>query len=196
MRVRTVALILANDPGAGFDRSKYLQPVRGEAMIEKIVSQAASWPVDEIMVVLGPDADEIIASADLGEATIVIDPEWSEGIAASLRVGIDLLLRGPGTDRIVLALADQPGVDDAAIEAMLERSRPEGAVVPKYRYRRGWPVVLSSDLWDLLLGLEGPADLHDVLESHAGEVDEVVFDRLEPERVMTPADLPPRRPAG
>ena len=165
-------------------------------MIERMVSEAASWPVDEVVVVLGPDADEIVANTDLGEATIVIDPEWSEGIAASMRVAIDLLLRGPATDRVVLALADQPGVDDGTVEALLDRSSAEGAVVPKYRYRRGWPVVLSSDQWDLLLGLEGAADLHDVLESHAGAVEEVVFDRLEPARILTPSDLPPRRTAG
>ena len=123
-------------------------------------------------------------------------PEWGEGIAASLRVAIDLILRGPATDRIVVALADQPGVDDATIEALLDRWGGKGAVVPKYRYRRGWPVVLSSDLFDLVLGMEGAADLHDVLQSHAEEVEEVMFDRLEPTRVLTPSDLRSGRTSG
>jgi CTP:molybdopterin cytidylyltransferase MocA len=190
----TVALIVANDPGTGFERSKYLEPVRGVPMIERIVAKAADWPVDEVMVVLGPDADEIISTADLGEATIVIDPEWKEGIAASLRVGIDLLLRGGVTDRIVLALGDQPGVEGETVAALLES--PSAAVVPKYRYRRGFPVVLSSDLWDQLLGLEGPVDVHDLLESHPAGVEEVWFDRLEPSRLAEPADFSSPRGRG
>lgn len=185
---RTVALIVANDPGTGFERSKYLEPVRGVPMIERIAVETADWPVDDVMIVLGPDADEIIAVADLGEATIVIDPEWKEGLAASLRVGIDLLQRDGVTDRVVVALGDQPGVEVETVAALLER--PSVAVVPKYRYRRGFPVVLSSDLWDQLLGLEGPVDLHDLLESHPAGVEEVWFDRLEPSRLAGPADFP------
>jgi CTP:molybdopterin cytidylyltransferase MocA len=178
----TVALIVANDPGTGFERSKYLEPVRGVPMIERIVAKAADWPVDEVMVVLGPDANEIIATADLGEATIVIDPEWKEGMAASLRVGIDLLLRGGVTDRVVLALGDQPGVGGETVAALLER--PSVAVVPK------------SDLWDQLLGLEGPVDVHDLLESHPSGVEEVWFDRLEPSRLVEPSDFSSPRGRG
>jgi CTP:molybdopterin cytidylyltransferase MocA len=194
--MRTVALVIANDPGTGFEGSKYVSSDRGASMIERVVAKAESWPVDEVVVVLGPDADQIIANTGLGEATLVIDPEWAEGIAASLRVAIDLIMRGPATDRIVVALADQPGVDDATIEALLDRWGGKGAVVPKYRYRRGWPVVLSSDLFDLVLGMEGAADLHDVLQTHAEDVEEVMFDRLEPTRVLTPSDLRSGRTSG
>lgn len=191
---RTVALIVANDPGTGFDRSKYLEPVKGSPLIERVVAEARTWPVDDVVVVLGPDADDIIESTDLGETTIAVDPEWKEGIAASLRVGIDLLMRGPATDRIVVALGDQPGIDASTVAALLDRRAT--AVVPKYRYRRGWPVVLSSDRWDQLLGLEGPIGLHDLLESHPDGVEEVWFDRLEPARLVTPADFPSAKGAG
>ncbi len=194
--MRTVALVIANDPGTGFEGSKYVASDGGPSMIERVVSKVASWPVDEVVVVLGPDADEIIAGTDLGAATLVIDPEWAEGIAASLRVAIDLILRGPTADRIVVALADQPGVDDATIEALLDRWAGSGAVVPKYRYRLGWPVVLSLDLFDLVLAMEGDADLHDVLTTHGEEVEEVMFDHLEPMRVFTPFDLRSGRTSG
>jgi CTP:molybdopterin cytidylyltransferase MocA len=161
-------------------------------MIERVLADVATWPVDEVVVVLGPDAEEIVATADLGEATIVIDPEWEEGLAASLRVGIDVLSRGPEADQLVIGLADQPGVDGDIVAALLERGAPHRAVVPKYRYRRGWPVLVSSDLGDLLLRMEGPVDVHDVLESHIRdvEVEEVWFDRLEPDRLRSPEDLP------
>lgn len=187
---RTVALIVATDPGVGFTGSKYLEAFHGVPMLERVVAEAGEWPVDEVVVVLGPDADEIIEGVDFGEATIVIDPEWKEGISASMRVGIDLLSRGPVTDRIVVALGDQPGVDAGTVDAMLDKK--SAAVVPKYRYRRGWPVVLSSELWDLLLGLEGPADLHDVLESHVGGVEELWLEGLGPPRMLDPSDFPPR----
>ena len=193
--MRTVALIIAGDAGSGFVRSKYLEPYRGTPMIEHVVAESNDWPVDERIVVLGPDADPILEEADLGDATIVIDPEWGEGLAASLRVGVDLLLRGPTTDRVVLALADQPGVDVDMVGALLAALGEADAAVPKYRYRRGWPVAVSADLFDLLLGLEGPTEIHDVLESHANRVTEVWVDRLEPPRLRSPSDFPARRSA-
>lgn len=187
---RTVALIVATDPGAGFATPKYLEPVGGVPLLQRVVDGAGDWPVDEMVVVLGPDAEAIIEGVDFGGATVVIDPEWKEGISASMRVAIDLLLRGPATDRIVVALGDQPGIETATVAALLDR--PAAVVVPKYRYRRGWPVVLSSELWDLLLGLEGSADLHDVLETHAGAIDELWLDRLETPRLLDPADFSSR----
>ena len=87
-------------------------------------------------------------------------------------------------------------LDDATLEALLDRWAGSGAVVPKYRYRRGWPVVLSLDLFDLVLAMEGDADLHDVLATHGEEVEEVMFDHLEPMRVFTPFDLRSGRTSG
>lgn len=191
--MRTVAVIVANDPGEGFTGSKYLAPVRGAPMIESVVRRAAGWPVDEVVVVLGGDAEEILANADLDDATVIIDPDWAEGVASSLRVAVDLLLRGPGVDRVIVSLADQPDVDVGTVAALLRASAGAEAVIPKYRYRRGWPIVLSSSLFDLLLGLEGDPDLHDVVESHTAGPAEVWVDRLQPPRVLTPDDLPPAR---
>lgn len=193
--MRTVAVIVGIDPGEGFSGSKFLEPIRGVPMIESVVGEAWTWPVDDVIVVLGGDAEEIVAAADLGESTVIIDPDWTEGLAASLRVAVDLLLRGPPTDRIVVAYADQPGVDAATVGSLVQASARSAAAVPKYRYRRGWPIVLSSSLFDLVLGLEGDPDLHDILESHGSDVAEVWLDRLEPARVLAPDDLPRARTA-
>lgn len=193
--VRTVALIAATDPGEGFGSSKYLEPIRGVPMIESVVGEAWGWPVDDVVVVLGGDAEEVIAGADLGGSTVIIDPDWNEGLAASLRVGVDLLLRGPAVDRIVIAFGDQPGIDATTVASLVEASARSAATVPKYRYRRGWPIVVSSSLFDLVLGLEGDPDLHDILESHSGNITEVWFDRLQPPRVTVPDDLPRARSA-
>lgn len=188
--MRTVAVIVATDPGEGFIGSKFVEPIRGVPMIQTVVREASSWPVDDVIVVLGGDAEEILDAADLGESTVIIDPDWAEGLAASLRVAVDLLLRGPATDRVVLGFGDQPGIDVGTVAALIAASEGSAAAVPKYRYRRGWPVVLSSSLFDLLLGLEGNPDLHDILASHGGDVAETWFDRLEPARVLDPDDLP------
>ena len=186
---RSVAVVIANDPGSGFTRPKYLETVGGRRLIDVVLADVATWPVDEAILVLGPGAEDVLDEMADTEATVVIDPEWEEGLAASLRVGLDVVMRGPGTDLVVVAYADQPGVTADTVGRLILEAAGATAVVPKYRYRRGWPIVLSAKAWERLLGLEGDVDLLDVLESHPGGVVEVWFDRLERPRIKAPTDI-------
>ena len=189
---RTVAVVLANDLGSGFTGSKYLSDVGGITLIERSLADASVWPVDEVVVVLGPEAEDVASTLGSWAVTIVIDPEWEEGSAASLRVGLDVVMRGPATDFDVIAFADQPGVPASDVSALVEAAEGFAAVVPKYRYRRGFPIVLARELWEHLLGMEGDIDLLGVLESHPDGVDEVWFDHLEIPRIQNPDDVTTR----
>ncbi|MEN8112776.1 MAG: NTP transferase domain-containing protein [Actinomycetota bacterium] len=186
---RTVAVVLANDPGSGFPGPKYLADVGGRPLIDRVLADAATWPVDEVIVVLGPDAEAVVDAMAETDATVVIDPEWEEGAAASLRVGLDVVMRGPATDLVVVAYGDQPGTTTEVIEALVAEVSDATATVPKYRYRRGLPIVLTSELWERLLGLEGDVDLLDLLESHPDRVVEVWFGHLADPRIKTPDDI-------
>jgi CTP:molybdopterin cytidylyltransferase MocA len=192
-----VALVLAVDRGEGFRDSKYLERVGPRRLLESVVDDVRTWPVDDVVVVLGPDDEQVARTADLGDALLVMDPEWREGLAASLRVGLDTLMRERGLDRAILVLGDQPGVGADVVNRLLEAHEEIGclAAVPKYRYARGWPVVVARDLWERFLGLEGDVDVLTVLEAHPDGVSEVWFDRLTPARVMSASDLP-SRPSG
>jgi molybdenum cofactor cytidylyltransferase len=189
---RTVAVVLASDLGSGFTGSKYLSDVGGITLIERSLADASVWPVDEVVVVLGPEAEDVASTLGSWAVTIVIDPEWEEGSAASLRVGLDVVMRGPATDFVVIAFADQPGVPASDVSALVEAAEGFAAVVPKYRYRRGFPIVLARELWEHLLGMEGDIDLLGVLESHPDGVDEVWFDHLEIPRIQNPDDVTTR----
>ena len=107
---RTVAVVLANEPGSGFTGSKYLGTIGGTTLIDGVLADVSDWPVDDTVVVLGPDAEDILLAMAPADATVVIDLEWREGTAASLRVGLDVVLRGPATDLVVIAPADQLGI--------------------------------------------------------------------------------------
>jgi CTP:molybdopterin cytidylyltransferase MocA len=194
---RTVALVLAVDPGVGFHGSKYLEKVGRKRLIEVVVDEARTWPVDDVVVVLGADGEQIAAQADLGDALLVLDLDSSQGLAASLRIGLDTLARDRHVERAVFAYGDQPGVEPDVVAALVATQAEPGclAAVPRYRYARGWPIVIGRDLWVRFLGLEGDIDVLDVLGSHPEGVKEVWFDRLTDPRIRDADDLPhrPRR---
>lgn len=161
-------------------------------MLQHVVDDAAGWPVDEVIVVLGADAEQIIDSIDFGAMTVVVDPEWSEGTASPLRAALDLASRDRSIRRCVIARGDQPGIDAEAIGALIDAAQDSesDATVPKYRYAVGWPVVMDHSLWEPLLGGEGSVDLLDVVASHAAAVEEVWFDHLPPVMYLEADDLP------
>lgn len=192
----TVAVILAADPGSGFATPKYLSPIRGVVLLDSVVADARTWPVDAVYVVLGADAEVVSEACDLDGVTILMDPEWSEGEAAPLRAVLDLLSRDRSIHRAVIARGDQPGVTAEVVASLIDAAveSQSSAVVPKYRYALGWPVIVARGLWDVFLGLEGEIHIHDVLVSHSVTVSEVWIDQLSPTAYQTAEQLPTARP--
>ena len=190
-----IAIVLAADRGDGFPGPKYLTPIRGRAMIERTLEDVGAWPVDRVVVVLGADAEEVLDDAPLEDVDVIVDPEWEEGLAASLRAALDLIESEAPASFIVVARGDQPGVDASVVSALLDRAVSSGAeaVVPKYRYARGWPLVLTRSARQALLAREGALDLHSVLAAHPGTTEEVWIDRLAPSSYRSAADLPSGR---
>jgi len=190
-----VAVILAADHGQGFPTPKYLSPLRGSTLLDAVVADAMSWPVDEVMVVLGADAQDVEAGAILSGVSVLVDPEWAEGTASPIRASLDLLSRDRGVSHVILARGDQPGVGSDVIDRIVAtaKAEPVDAVVPKYRYALGWPVAVARSLWDVFLGLEGAMDVHDLIATHASSTQEVWFDHLSPAVIAGVDDLPSAR---
>lgn len=172
-------------------RPKQLLEWDGRPLLEHVVSAVASWPANEVVVVLGAYAEEILDRVDFGPSLVVINPDWEEGLAASLRVGLDLLSRDARHEGVFVALGDQPQIPPEVPSALLAAANETGrpAVVPVYRYQRGNPVLVSRTLWARLMSLHGDAGASAVLQAHPAWVHEVRFDHPVPADIDTPADL-------
>jgi len=88
--------------------------------------------------------------------------------------------------------AYQPGITADDVEQLIVAADGAAASVPKYRYRRDFPVVLGRGIWERLLGSEGDVDIFDLLESHPDRVEEVWFEHLAGSRIKVPGDVPGR----
>ena len=194
--MRIAALVLAAGGSRRLGRPKQLEPWGRTTLLGHVLDQVRRFPVDEIWVVLGADADRVLETVDLEGVGIVENPEWQEGIASSLRAGLDALTRLSKADAVLLVIGDQPEVDPHVVERLVAEYRKHHGpvVVPKYRYTWGNPVLVDRSLWTRLMSLEGDEGARRLFQAHPEWVREVWFESLPPRDVDTEADVEELRP--
>lgn len=190
------AVVLAAGGSARLGRPKQLERWGDSTLLGHVVDQVRTYSVDEVWVVLGAGVEEILETVDFDGCGVVENPEWQEGIASSLRVGLDTLLQKSRADAALIVIGDQPDLDAAVVEEVIasfrRSSRP--VVIPKYRYTWGNPVLVDRSLWPRLMSLEGDEGARRLFQAHPEWVEEVWTDHLPPRDVDTEADLTELRP--
>ncbi|MDH3249399.1 MAG: nucleotidyltransferase family protein [Acidimicrobiia bacterium] len=197
--MRTAALVLAAGSSSRLGRPKQLIDWGGKPLLDVVLDQVRTWPVDEIWVVLGACADDILEGCDFEGTSVVINDDYQEGLASSLRVGLDGLMRSSKVEGALVVMGDQPTIDPEVVSELLRRFGRSAAkaVVPKYRYTWSNPVVVARSLWPRLMSLEGDSGAQKLLKAHPEWVEEVWLETLPPRDIDTEediADLSPRSP--
>jgi nicotine blue oxidoreductase len=135
-------LVLAAGAGRRFGGPKALVRWRGELLVERAVGLLAAGGCDPVLVVLGAAADEVLATADLGAAVPVVNPDWPTGMGSSLRAGLAAV--PPTADAVVVTLVDTPGLGPDAVRRLVAAGT---TAVATYEGRRGHPVLLTRDVF-------------------------------------------------
>lgn len=190
------ALVLAAGGSSRLGRPKQIEQWGSTTLLEHVLRRVREFPTDETWVVVGAEADAVMDMVDLTDCGIVENPEWEEGLAASLRVGLDALTRLSKVEAAFIVLGDQPEIPDDVpdkLAAAWQRTRAL-AVVPKYRYAWGNPVLVSRELWPRLMSLTGDEGARRLLQAHPEWVEEVWIESLPPRDIDTETDVEELRP--
>jgi nicotine blue oxidoreductase len=188
---RTVAgLLLAAGAGSRFGRPKALVEFAGRLLVEHGIALLAAGGCRPVHVVVGAAGDEVRATADLGEAVVVDNPDWATGMGSSLRRGLAAL--PPAADAVVVALVDQPLVSPEAVRR-LRAAYAQGAMaaVATYAGKPRNPVLLARTTWAEVAALaQGDVGARAYLRTHPELVVVVPCDDVSaPDDLDTPADL-------
>ncbi len=192
----TAALVLAAGGSRRLGRTKQLEPWGDTNLLGHVLGRVQGFPVDEVWVVLGHESALIIDETDLGDAGVIENPEWEEGIASSIRVGLDALTRLSQCDQALIMVADQPDTPDEVIEGLLASHATAGqpVTIPKYRYTLGNPVVVDRSLWPRLMSLTGDEGAMKLWKTHQEWLNEVWFSEAPPRDVDTETDVTDLQP--
>jgi molybdenum cofactor cytidylyltransferase len=159
MRMSIAAIILAAGASSRLGQPKQLVPVNGEPLLQSAVRCAVKAGAEPVFVVLGAHREAIQNAIDFGLATVLVNDDWEEGLASSIRVGVKAVeTKGAGSAGVLLMTCDQPRVTAAHLQAMIEQFNAQAGTLLMasiYAGVRGTPAIFPRAMFADLLALRG-----------------------------------------
>lgn len=180
-------IVLAAGTGSRFGGTKQLVNVDGKPLVRHAIDALREADVDELIVVLGHDADAVRKAIPNG-TTVVDNPDYRDGQATSLAAAFHAV--SDASEAAVILLADQPGVTADDIGELILAFRTTRSQIVRLVFTDGpGPALLSREIYAEAGHLHGDAGARVLMASHPEWVHEVRVDRPAPPDIDTPADL-------
>jgi molybdenum cofactor cytidylyltransferase len=163
-------IVLAAGASRRFGSPKQLIRFEGQPLIQRVIAGATELSGAAVSVVLGAYAAEIAATLPACSASIIVNRDWQEGIASSIRAAVARL---PGAcDGALLLLADQPLVGSHSLNRLAAawRRQPRSIIASRYGAITGVPAIFPRWCFSDLAALRGDQGARILLRRYADHV--------------------------
>lgn len=151
------AIILA----AGMSRrmgkkNKLLLKIKENTILEQTALNITNAKVFSCILVLGYEYKKILSELEQLKISTVINNDYQEGMASSIRKGIENLQAD--TTGVILCLADMPLIKTSTYNKMIayfNRNDGKRILLPFYKNTRGNPIMFSHHYFNELTELKG-----------------------------------------
>jgi molybdenum cofactor cytidylyltransferase len=164
------AAILAAGPSTRFGSPKQLVRLAGTPVLHKAISNATLVAGHSVTVVLGAHARDIAPALRQSAAAVVVNRDWEEGIASSIRTAVHAA--PSGCEGLLLVLADQVAVtgDDLKRLYAAWRRHPVLIAAALYGGAPGVPAIFPRWAFTDLLQVRGDRDPRLVIRRNVDRV--------------------------
>lgn len=187
------AIILAAGLSRRMGSNKLLKDLGGRPLVSHAVSAALASQARPVLLVTGHQAERVRAAVTDGPITFVHADDYSAGLSASLKAGLQAL--PADVDGFAVILGDMPRVTAAHIDRLIAAYSPADGrtiCVATHRGRRGNPVLWDRRYIEEMLSLTGDAGARSLLTNHAEQLCEV---EMPDAGVLLDVDTPEALPA-
>ena len=187
---RIAALVLAAGRSSRMGGSnKMLARVDGIPLVVRARNAALASRAVSVTVVTGFEAEQVAALVAAPRVSIVHNPDFAQGLAASLRRGIAAL--PPDVEGVVVLLADMPRITASHLDTLIDAyASGDRIIVPTHCGQRGNPILWPRRYFAAMQAIEGDKGARELLAGHAEEIltvempDNAIFTDVD-----TPEDL-------
>jgi len=165
-------VVLAAGLSSRMGQHKILLPWQdGKTIIEHIVEQLVRARLEEIVVVVGHQADAVKRLLKPYGVTCVLNKAYKNGeMLVSMQTGLRAM--SPRAAAALIVLGDQPRIEPRTIYKVL-KAYAEGKgdiVMPSYEMRRGHPYLLDRRYWQDILALKVGQSPREVMNAHSAAI--------------------------
>ncbi|MGB9553314.1 MAG: nucleotidyltransferase family protein [bacterium] len=189
--MRIPALILAAGRSERMGTQKMLLQWGEKTILEHVVAHAMEGGIEEVVVVTGCQAELVensLRKTSWNQSVhTVYNPDYHLGMLSSVQCGIRHMIH---SDAVLIALGDQPTVPSAVFKALISVF-PEcgkGILIPKFRGKRGHPIIIHKKHFSFILGLDPKKDsLHQLTNAFPDDIFEL---EVESPEILHDIDAP------
>jgi molybdenum cofactor cytidylyltransferase len=168
--------------------NKLLAEIARRPLVRIVVEEALASRANPVIVVVGHERAEVENALAGLPVQLVHNPEFAQGLGASLHAGIAAV--PADADGAIVCLGDMPQVDAGLIDRLIAAFDPDrGALVvmPTVEGRRGNPVLWSRRFFPELMAIEGDVGARHFIGRYSEAVVEVA---LEGKAALVDVDTP------
>lgn len=171
-------ILLAAGASKRMGQPKQLLQVGNKSLLQHSIATALQADVEPIILVTGADAGLVEKEVHDAAINVVENVDWEEGIASSIRCGINALLEiMPDIEQAICMVCDQPFVSSSLLNELISASAETGddIVACAYGNTVGTPVLFGKNYFAELLQLQGDEGAKKLLKKYSDTVGTVSF---------------------
>lgn len=160
-------LVLAAGASTRMGEPKQLVRVGGRPALHIVVANAVAIAGHAVTVILGAHARDLTHVLLHSPASVVINRDWEEGMASSIRRGIAAL--PPACEAVMIVLGDQVAVTADDLRRLVSGWKGETSTIAAgvYQGRAGVPAIFPSWCFSELSQLRGDQGARAILQRNS-----------------------------
>lgn len=181
-------IVLAAGRSKRFGKNKLLEKIDGCTIIERVVGSALSSKANEVIVVLGFEAEKVRTALKEFNCRFLLNEEFYLGQSSSVKVGVKAVM--DYAEAVIILPGDMPLITSKPINMVIEeyyKSRSP-IVVACHQCRLGHPILFDRSLFKEILTIsEETIGLKVVVRRHEDQLKKVEVNSIE---VLIDVDTP------
>lgn len=159
-----VAIVLAAGGSRRLGAPKQLLKRGGETLVHRAVRLAAATQPQRLLLVIGAHASEMREAVANLRVEILVNNDWQEGLASSLRVAASALDES-ASSALILG-CDQPALDQSHLQRLLSGAATSASGCAATLHSAAWgiPTVVCTTIFRDAQGLHGDSGLRGALQ--------------------------------
>ncbi len=162
-------VLLAAGASSRLGQPKQLLLYQQKTLLAHSIAVALSSVAKQVIVVLGAGASVIHPAIIHEKLAFTVNENWQEGMASSIRCGLNqLLLQNAGLQSVVFMACDQPYTTAGLLNNLvtLQQQTGRAIVASQYAATTGIPALFTKAMFPELLQLKGDAGAKKLVMLH------------------------------